>query len=71
MPPTPPVATTGWTSPGEPKPSGWTEPKGSSRMTGCVVVLLIGIGAFLVLIIALIYLGSQISTILSTVGDSI
>ncbi len=65
-----PVAPTGWTQPGEPRPSGWTEAP-AQPVTACLIIILIGVVGFLVLIVALIYIGSQVSTILSTVGDSV
>jgi hypothetical protein len=54
-------------------PSGWVQPApDGGRSRGCCLLIAIAAGAFaiipIVAIVALIFLGSQVSTILSTVG---
>jgi hypothetical protein len=54
-------------------PSGWVQPPpGGGRSRGCCLLIAIAAGLFAVIpivaIVALIFLGSQVSTILSTVG---
>jgi len=62
-------------APPAPEPSsGWVttaEPSGGGLVKACLIIALIGVGLFLFMIVALIFIGSQVSDILRDAGNSV
>ena len=73
--PAAPPAASGESAPPAPQSSsGWvTTPvtSGGGLVKACLIIALIGVAVVLFMVVALIYLGSQVSGILNTVGTSV